>query len=124
MSLETLQQFQVLIVLVMLGAVLGAVPLMIPMLIAPRSTGRKRGATYECGVDTIGSAQIRFSVAYYLFAIIFIAFEVDVLYLLPVAVVYNSPEYHLRDLVEIVMFLGFLSLALIFAARRGVFAWK
>jgi NADH-quinone oxidoreductase subunit A len=106
------------------GFVLGAVPVILPGLIAPRSRGRKTQETYECGVDTIGSAWIRFDIAYYLFALIFVAFEVDVLYILPVAVVFDSGAYQWRDLVELSLFIGILLLAIAYAWRKGVLHWK
>lgn len=107
-----------------LGAVFAAVALIAPLFLAPRSHGGETEQTYECGVDTIGSAWIRFSVAYYLFALIFVAFEVDILYLFPVALVYNSGLFEWRDLVEVTMFVAILSLAILFAWRKGVFKWS
>jgi NADH-quinone oxidoreductase subunit A len=106
----------------LLGMALGAVPLVIPRLIAPRYSGPKTTDTYECGVDTIGSSWIRFSISFYLFALIFVAFEVDVLYLFPIAVVYG--EFAWRDLIEVTMFLGILTLGIAYAWRRGVFEWR
>jgi NADH-quinone oxidoreductase subunit A len=105
-----------------LGFLMAVVPLILPRLIGPRYQGEKTDEIYECGVDTIGSAWIRFSIAYYVFALIFVAFEVDVLYLFPVAMVYG--EFAWRDLIEVSLFLGILSLALVYAWRRGVFSWK
>ena len=107
----------------LLGALLGAVPLVLPQLISPRYEGEESGQAYECGVDTIGSSWIRFSVSFYLFALIFVAFEVDVLYLFPIAVVYDQ-GFEWRDLVEVTMFLGILTLGIFYAWRRGVFEWR
>ena len=106
------------------GLVLGAIPVVLPLLIAPRSRGEKTLETYECGVDTIGSAWIRFDIAYYLFALIFVAFEVDVLYILPVAMVFDNGAYMWRDLVELTLFVGILLLAIAYAWRKGVLHWK
>ncbi len=119
----TIGSYQLLIGFLLLGVVLGAAPLIIPRLISPRYTGSKTDETYECGVDTIGSSWIRFSVSFYLFALIFVAFEVDVLYLFPIAVVYDQ-GFEWRDLVEVTMFLGILTLGIIYAWRRGVFEWR
>ena len=94
------------------------------MFIAPRSRGKKSRETYECGVDTIGSAWVRFDIAYYLFALIFVVFEVDVLYILPVALVFDASETGWRDLVELSLFLGILLLALLYAWRKGVLNWR
>ncbi|MCB9556790.1 MAG: NADH-quinone oxidoreductase subunit A [Deltaproteobacteria bacterium] len=93
------------------------------MLISPHPSGLKTFETYECGVDTISHSWMRFSVGFYLFALIFVAFEVDILYLFPIALVFNDPAFGLRDVVEIGIFLGILSLAIVFAWRKGVFKW-
>ncbi len=108
------------------GLALAVVPALISHLIAPTKTRNyvhKTGQAIECGMDPIGDAWIRFGVVYYLYALIFIGFSVDVLYLLPVATVYNEqPGY--RDLIEIFIFIGILSLVLVYAWKKGVFLWK
>jgi NADH-quinone oxidoreductase subunit A len=107
--------------LLLIGVILGLGPVIVPLLITPRSRGGKTAETYECGMDTIGSAWVRFGIGFYLFALIFVAFEVDVLYLLPVALVYNDGTYAWRDLIEVSLFVGILSLAIIYAWHKGVF---
>lgn len=103
------------------GLAFAVTPLIISHLIVKRSEGPLRDETYESGMSTIGSAWIQFTVAYYIYALIFLAFDVDVLYLFPVALAYG--KYAFRDLVEVVIFVGILSLAIIYAWRKGVFEW-
>ena len=110
--------------LLVIGTVLGIAPVVAPLFLAPRSRGAKTRDTYECGVDTEGSAWVRFDIAYYLFALIFVVFEVDVLYILPVAVVFDSSDYVWRDLVELSLFVGILLLAILYAWRKGVLQWR
>jgi NADH:ubiquinone oxidoreductase subunit 3 (subunit A) len=108
------------------GLALAVVPTLISHLIAPAKTRNyvhKTGQAIECGMDPIGDAWIRFGVVYYLYALIFIGFSVDVLFLIPVATVYNEqPGY--RDLAEVFIFMGILSLVLLYAWKKGVFIWK
>jgi NADH-quinone oxidoreductase subunit A len=108
------------------GLALAIVPCLISHLIAPAATRNlvhKTGQAIECGMDPIGDAWIRFGVVYYLYALIFIGFSVDVLYLLPVATVYNElPGW--RDLAEVFLFIGILALVLLYAWKKGVFIWK
>jgi NADH-quinone oxidoreductase subunit A len=87
-----------------------------------RHTANKTGQYVECGMDPIGDAWIRYSAVYYLYALVFVAFAVDVLYLIPVALVYNR-HFALRDLVEMVIFVGMLSLVIIYAWKKGIFEW-
>ena len=106
----------------------GFIPIIVVKLISPSSHTRnivdKTGQFIECGIDPIGSAWIRFGIVYYLYALIFLAFDVDVLFLFPVAVAYNSPEFMIRDLVEVFIFVGILSLAVVYAWVKGVFNWE
>ena len=104
------------------GLVFAIVPMIISRLIVRKSHGALREATYESGMETIGSAWIQFTVVYYIYALIFLAFDVDVLYLFPVALVYG--KYAARDLIEVIVFVGILSLAIVYAWRKGVFEWK
>ena len=106
----------------LVGVVFAVVPLIISKLVVRRSTGAMRDETYESGMETIGSAWIQFTVVYYIYALIFLAFDVDVLYLFPVALAYG--KYAMRDLVEVVIFVGLLSLSIVYAWRKGVFEWK
>ncbi len=113
-----------LLIYLALGVMLGLGALAAPMLLSPRYKGAKTEQTYECGVDTIGSAWIRFDVAFYLYALIFVAFEVDVLYLFPVALVFGDPALGWRALAEVAIFLIILSLAIVYAWRNGVMQWR
>ena len=100
-------------------------PFIISFLLAPRSTRNTIGKTdqlIECGMEPIGGAWIRFGIVYYLSALMFLAFDVDVLFLFPVAMAYND-GYIIRDFVELVIFVGILSLAVIYAWKKGVFKW-
>ena len=110
-----------------LGGLLMAVgPFIIAHLFAPRSTrniSNKTKQFIECGVEPIGDAWIRFGIVYYLYALIFLAFDVDVLFLFPVALAYDSMP-GIRDFVEILIFVSILSLALVYAWKKGVFKWE
>lgn len=97
------------------------------LLAAPknRQVFNKGKQPIECGMDPIGDAWIRYSAVYYLYALVFIAFAVDVLYLIPVALIYNRvKEFAIRDLVELFIFVAILSLVIVYAWKKGVFEWK
>jgi len=119
---ELLTDFLAIALYLAVGIVFAVVPLILSRLIVRRGTGAKRDETYESGMETIGSAWMQFSVAYYIYALIFLAFDVDVLYLFPVATVYNN--YGARDFIEVLIFVGILSLAIVYAWRKGVFEWN
>jgi NADH-quinone oxidoreductase subunit A len=110
-----------------LGGLLMAVgPFIIAHIFAPRSTrsiNNKTKQFIECGVDPIGDAWIKFGIVYYLYALMFLAFDVDVLFLFPVAMAYDK-GFVVRDFVEILIFVSILSLALVYAWKKGVFKWE
>ncbi len=103
-------------------------PFVVVHLLAARKTRNYAGKTdqyIECGMEPIGDAWIRYSAVYYLYALVFVAFAVDVLFLIPVALVYNRvAEFVYRDFVEMFIFVGILSLVIVYAWKKGVFEWK
>jgi NADH-quinone oxidoreductase subunit A len=104
------------------GTLAAALPFAVVALLAPRGRGTKTLDTYECGMDPVGPAWIRYGVVYYLYALMFLAFDVDVLYLFPVALAYRgTPGFAVA--LEVLLFLAVLSLAIAFAWRKGVFTW-
>ena len=110
------------------GLVFALGPFLLVHLLASRktrNTADKTGQAIECGIDPIGDAWIRYSAAYYLYALVFVAFAVDVLFLVPVALVYNRVEgFVIRDFVEMLIFVAILSLVIVYAWKKGVFEWK
>ena len=111
------------------GLVFAIGPFVVVHLLAPRKTrscAQKTGQAIECGMEPIGDAWIRYSVVYYLYALIFVAFAVDVLFLIPVVLVYNRvfPGGSMRDFVEIVIFVGILSLLIVYPWKKGLFEWN
>ena len=110
------------------GLVFALGPIVLVHFIAARKTrnyAQKTGQFIECGMDPIGDAWIRYSAVYYLYALVFVAFAVDVLYLVPVALVYNRiEELGARDFIEMLIFVGILSLVIVYAWKKGIFEWK
>lgn len=104
-------------------------PFVIVYFLSPRSTRNTKKKTtqlIECGIDPIGDAWIKFGVVYYLYALMFVAFAVDILFLFPAAIVYNKPGIvnDLQAFIEILMFVGILSLIILYAWKKGVFKWE
>lgn len=109
------------------GLGLSIAPLVIALLLAPRRTRtiyHKTFRSIECGMDPIGPAWIRYGIVYYLYALVFVAFSVDVLFLLPVAVIYNEKQGNWLELGELVLFVGILTLVIVYAWKKGVFTWN
>jgi len=124
---ETLELDLIYILAFWLGGLLFAAgPFIVVHLLAARRTrayANKTEQAIECGMDPIGDAWIRYSAVYYLYALIFVAFAVDVVFLIPVALVYDRAGFPWRDLVEVVLFVGILSLVIVYAWKKGLFEW-
>ena len=103
-----------------LGLVFAA--LLIARLISPRSFSVKKSEPYECGIPTAGDSVTQFKVGYYLFAILFLVFDVETVFLYPWAVVCKAlgPS----GLVSIAVFMFILILGLAYAWRKGALKWQ
>jgi len=90
-------------------------------LVAPRSSNFQKFEPYECGIPTEGPTWIQFHVGYYLFAIIFLVFDVETVFLFPWGVVMKS--IGLRAFIEVVIFFFILGLGLLYAWKKGALKW-
>ena len=121
--MTTLNQFSSVLLFAVVAVLFTLIPIFIAYILAPRTKGVKTLATYECGIEPYGSAWIRYSITYYIYALIFIAFDVDILYLFPVALSYTRGEA-ISEFYALVVFVLILALAVIYAWGKGVFVWK
>lgn len=104
------------------GLMFAVPPLILPFLVAPKTKGGAYLAPYECGMNPHGQSWTKFGINYYFYALIFLAFDVDVLYLFPVATHYPSTR-GFAAFWEVVLFVGVLALAVVYFWRKGVFTW-
>lgn len=104
------------------GVALVFLALFIAKLISPKTFNPQKGEAYECGIPTRGQSMTRFSVGYYLFAILFLMFDVEAVFLFPWGVIVRSLGEN--GLLSIAVFLGFLILGLAYAWRKGALKWK
>ena len=114
--------FTLLIVVILTAIALVAVALGIANAISPRSYNPQKGKAYECGIPTRGKSWMQFKVGYYLFAILFLMFDVETVFLFPWAVVVQ--DLGIYGLVSIVFFLVVLVLGLAYAWKKGALEWK
>lgn len=83
--------------------------------------GDEKLTTYECGVDTIGRSWIRFRVNYFLYALVFLAFDVETIFLFPWAVKFNS--LGIFAFIEMLIFIAILLIGLWYAWKEGALQW-
>jgi NADH-quinone oxidoreductase subunit A len=110
------------ILFLMAGLAFAAGPVVLAYFISPRARGGALGAPYECGIPSHGPSWIRFGVTYYFYALIFLAFDVDVLYLFPVATFYPESTGWV-PFWQVFIFIAVLFAAMAYFWRKGVFTW-
>ena len=112
-----------LFVVVLITAILLVVIAMsIARAISPRTFNKQKGEAYECGVPTRGKSWMQFKVGYYLFAILFLMFDVETVFLFPWAATMRSMGT--ASITAIAVFFGILVLGLAYAWRKGALTWK
>ena len=105
------------------GIGLVALALWLAGLISPRSFNAQKGEPYECGIPTRGESMAQFKVGYYLFAILFLMFDVECVFLFPWAV--NVREaLGSAGLIAVAFFFCIFVLGLVYAWRKGALEWK
>jgi len=98
------------------------VALAIAWLVRPKRPTPLKQSTYECGLETIGETWVQFRVQYYIYALLFVVFDIETVFLYPWAVAYK--QLGLFALAEMFIFIGILVLGLAYAWRKGVLQWK
>ena len=96
--------------------------ILIAKFVTKSTTNKQKGEPYECGIPTQGPSWIQFNVGYYLFALLFLIFDVELIFLFPWAVVAKSLGW--IALVEIVIFLFILFLGFLYAHKKGALKWR
>jgi len=111
-----------LILFFVVGLVLVGGAVIFSSFIAPTSSNLQKSESYECGVPTKGVTWLQFNVGYYLFALLFLVFEVETVFLFPWAAVMK--EIGMVAFVEIVIFFLILGLGLIYAWKKHALIWE
>jgi NADH-quinone oxidoreductase subunit A len=103
------------------------------MVVASWLVGRHRNTAvkldaYECGIEAVGDARGRFSVRFYMVAVLFILFDVEAVFMMPWAVIYRKlpaiTGHRLFGFWEMVVYLGFVAVGLYYIVRKGVLDWS
>ena len=110
------------IVAVLTGFGLVALAMWVAKLISPSSFNPQKGEAYECGIPTRGVSMTRFNVGYYLFAILFLMFDVETVFLFPWAVCLRGLGG--AGVAAVAVFFAILVLGLVYAWRKGALEWK
>ena len=116
-----LSDWQFILLFSVIALVFPGVPILLAQLISPKKPNPIKQSTYECGVETVGDTWIQFKVQYYIFALVFVVFDVEAVFLFPIAAAFN--ELALFAVVEIILFVVILLVALGYIWRKGALEW-
>lgn len=111
-----------LILFFIVGVALVGLAVLFSYFVAPRSTNPQKSEAYECGIPTKGLTWLQFNVGYYLFAILFLIFDVEAVFVFPWAVVMK--EVGMVAFIEIVIFFIILLLGLLYAWKKHALIWE
>ena len=116
------QNYSPVLILTIFAIILIALPLVIQYLISPRDNkGGEKLTPYECGEIPEGSAWVKFNIRFYIIALIFIIFDVEIIFMFPWAIVYK--EFGLLGFVEMLLFILVLLVGFFYVWKKGDLDW-
>lgn len=119
--LEYLSRYFPILLFVFIAFAFGVGTLLISYFVQPKYPEPEKLSTYECGSEPFSDARMPFPVRYYIFAMLFVIFDVEVIFLYPWAIVFS--KIGLIGLVEMLIFIGLFLVAYVYAWRKGALEW-
>ncbi len=125
-----LSEYGKILLIAIVGAILVCATLFLAKTISPKKPNPEKLSTYECGEETVGSAWVQINPRFYVIALVFLLFDVELIFVFPWATVFGNAEFIAQDsrwgwftMLEMAIFLGILIIGLIYVWKRGDIAW-
>ena len=109
--------------LAVLGVAFAVIAFTLNRMVRPRKPRAEKYTTYECGIDPVGQGWSQTQIRYYIFAFLFVIFDVESVFIFPWAVVFEDFAKAGQVLVEMIIFIGILALGLLYAWKKKVLEW-
>ena len=109
-------------IFVIFSAIFALIPLVLAWFLAPKKPSTDKQATYECGLASQGDPWIRYHVQYYIYALVFVLFDIETVFIYPWAVAFK--KLGLFAFVEMVLFIAILAFGLIYAWKKEMLEWE
>ncbi len=106
---------------ILIAVALPTVAIIVAGLLGPRKPNSIKDQTYECGIETVGETWVQFKAQYYIYALVFLVFDVETIFLYPWAVAFG--QLTIFAVLEAVLFILILAGGLIYAWRKGALEW-
>lgn len=123
-----LESYFPVLLFILVGLAIGVVPIVLGSVLGPRKPDAEKISPYECGFEPFEDARMRFDVRYYLIAILFILFDLEVAFLLPWASILKeiaaAPDVRLFGFFEMFVFLGILVIGYVYVWKKGALDWE
>lgn len=107
---------------VLFSVAFASAALILSWIVQPKSPNEIKESTYECGMKTYGDSRIQFGAKYYVYAILFLIFDIESIFLFPFALVYR--QLKLFALIEVLIFILILAIGLVYAWKKDALEWK
>ena len=123
-----LENYFPILIFVIVALIFGCVPMIIGRLVGPHRPGPEKLSPYECGFEAFEDARMKFDARYYLIAIIFIIFDLEIAFLFPWASIYqeivNTEAIRMFGFIEMLVFIAILLVGYIYAWAKGALDWE
>jgi NADH-quinone oxidoreductase subunit A len=120
--LSVLENYFPILLFILVGLAIGVVPIVLGKLAGPNRPDSEKNSPYECGFEAFEDARMKFDVRYYLVAILFILFDLEIAFLFPWAVVIQ--EIGLFGYIAMMVFLGILVVGFVYEWKKGALEWE
>ncbi len=108
-------------VFLIVAIIFPALPIILAKIVAPKKSNPIKNASYECGLEASGDSWIQFRAHYYVYALIFIIFDIETIFIYPWAVAFK--QLGLFAFIEMIVFISILALGLLYAWKKGALEW-
>jgi NADH-quinone oxidoreductase subunit A len=123
-----LENYFPILVFILVGVIIGVLPILLGWFVAPNRPDSEKLSPYECGFEAFEDARMKFDVRYYLIAIIFILFDLEIAFLFPWATIFKeiveTPAIKLFGFVEMMVFVAILVVGYVYAWAKGALEWE
>ncbi|MBY0578333.1 MAG: NADH-quinone oxidoreductase subunit A [Burkholderiales bacterium] len=117
-----LESYFPVLLFIFVGIAMGAAPMLLGAILGPHRPDAEKNSPYECGFEAFDDARMKFDVRYYLVAILFILFDLEIAFLFPWAIVLK--EIGMFGFVSMLVFLGILTVGFIYEWMKGALEWE
>ncbi|HSH01908.1 MAG TPA: NADH-quinone oxidoreductase subunit A [Anaerolineae bacterium] len=117
-----LSEWQFIGIFFAISPIFPALPVILNRLLGPQRPNRIKQDTYECGIETVGDSWIQFKVQYYIYALIFVVFDIEAIFLFPIAAAYG--QLGAFGIGSTVLFIILLADGLVYAWGNGALEWR